>query len=129
MAGKKRKTGRKPAGKKYKGGGKSRKGGMNSTLSVVIVGVVLVIGIIGGIVAWNLVSNSNGLALPDFAYAATAPRRAPDAYQAALDIPEYLEQIPCYCGCGAVAGHKNNLDCYIKSRDGDKVSWDDHGAG
>ena len=42
------------------------------------------------------------------------------AYQAAKDIPEVLEQMPCFCGCmGEGIGHKNNLFCF---RDG-------HGAG
>ena len=40
------------------------------------------------------------------------------AYKAAKDVPEVLEQMPCYCGCFATAGHRNNLDCYA----------DNHGA-
>lgn len=40
-----------------------------------------------------------------------------DAYQAARDVPEVLEQVPCYCGCMSNAGHRNNLDCFT----------DDHG--
>lgn len=65
---------------------------------------------------------------PDFAYAATAPKGAADAYQFAIDNPEVLKQIPCYCGC-AQDGHKDNLDCYIKARDGNNVTFDKHGAG
>ena len=34
------------------------------------------------------------------------------AYQAAKDVPEVLENIACYCGCYGTAGHRNNLDCY-----------------
>lgn len=41
------------------------------------------------------------------------------AYQAALDIPEVLEQLPCFCGCMTGFGHKNNLFCFK----------DNHGAG
>lgn len=42
---------------------------------------------------------------------------------------ELLERIPCYCGCGESAGHKNNYDCFIyeNKKDG-KVVWDDHGT-
>ena len=40
------------------------------------------------------------------------------AYQAAKDIPEVLERLPCYCGCFTNAGHRNNLDCFR----------DDHGV-
>ena len=34
------------------------------------------------------------------------------AYQAARDVPEVLEHMPCYCGCFSNAGHRNNLDCF-----------------
>jgi hypothetical protein len=35
-----------------------------------------------------------------------------EAYQAALDVPEILKEMPCYCGCMRNMGHKNNLDCF-----------------
>ena len=41
------------------------------------------------------------------------------AYQVAKDIPEVLEQLPCFCGCMTSFGHKNNLFCFK----------DQHGAG
>ena len=34
------------------------------------------------------------------------------AYQVAKDIPEVLEQLPCFCGCMMNMGHKNNLFCF-----------------
>jgi hypothetical protein len=34
------------------------------------------------------------------------------SYQAARDVPEVLEHMPCYCGCFTNAGHRNNLDCF-----------------
>jgi hypothetical protein len=34
------------------------------------------------------------------------------AYQAAREVPEVLEHMPCYCGCFSNAGHRNNLDCF-----------------
>ncbi len=39
-------------------------------------------------------------------------------YQVAKDIPEVLENMPCYCGCYGSSGHRNNLDCFT----------DNHGA-
>ncbi len=45
--------------------------------------------------------------------------RAREAYQAALDVPEVLKEVQCYCGCAASDGHKNNLYCFM----------DLHGAG
>ncbi len=119
--------------KKAKGGKPVKKGKGSSAgfpLMVGIIVLVIVVGAAGGILAWYLTSKSaSGLELPDFVYEPSVNKRTVDAYQAALDIPEYLEQIPCYCGCGEIEGHKNNLDCFIKSRDGDKVAWDEHGAG
>ena len=34
------------------------------------------------------------------------------AYQVAKDMPEVLEQLPCFCGCMTSFGHKNNLFCF-----------------
>lgn len=34
------------------------------------------------------------------------------AYQVAKDIPEILEQLPCFCGCDMHFSHKNNLWCF-----------------
>lgn len=34
------------------------------------------------------------------------------AYQAAKEIPEILNQLPCFCGCMQNFGHKNNLYCF-----------------
>jgi len=45
--------------------------------------------------------------------------KAQAAYQVARDMPEVLEQLPCFCGCMAHFGHKNNLFCFS----------DTHGAG
>src|SRR5204862_3532198 len=41
------------------------------------------------------------------------------AYQVAKDIPEVLEQLPCFCGCMTSFVHKNNLFCFK----------DQHGSG
>jgi hypothetical protein len=38
--------------------------------------------------------------------------KARDAYQVAKDIPQVLNQLPCFCGCMNDAGHKNNLHCF-----------------
>ena len=41
------------------------------------------------------------------------------SYQVAKDIPDVLEQLPCFCGCMTSFGHKNNLFCFK----------DQHGSG
>lgn len=50
------------------------------------------------------------------------------AYQAAALLPEELQQIPCYCGCGESAGHKSNFNCFIAEIKEDEIIWDDHGT-
>ena len=40
------------------------------------------------------------------------------AYQSAKEAPEVVENMACYCGCFASAGHRSNLDCFT----------DDHGV-
>ena len=42
-----------------------------------------------------------------------APATVRTAYQFAVANPDALQNVPCYCGCGAI-GHKSNLACYIK---------------
>lgn len=85
-------------------------------------------GVIVGIMAAGGDGGSKEIKLPDYAYLPTAPRGAAQAYQFAVDSPEYLAAVPCYCGCGQLEGHTSNLDCFIKSREGDKVEFDDHAS-
>lgn len=50
-------------------------------------------------------------------------------YQIAGQSTEILEWMPCYCGCGESAGHKNNLNCFIQEkREDGSIVWDDHGT-
>jgi len=50
-------------------------------------------------------------------------------YALAAQHSELLESIPCYCGCGDSAGHRNNLNCFVHSIEDDgTVVWDDHGT-
>jgi hypothetical protein len=52
--------------------------------------------------------------LPDYA---TGSPRTKAAYAVALEIPEALEAIPCYCSCGAI-GHKSLKECYLSPEGG-----------
>lgn len=74
-------------------------------------------------------STTAAIQLPAFVYAPTAPQNAVTAYKFALEHPELLSKVPCYCGCGEEAGHKSNLDCFVKKRSGTDVTFDNHGAG
>jgi hypothetical protein len=50
-------------------------------------------------------------------------------YEASGKATEILKWIPCYCGCGESAGHKSNMNCFIKEVKSDgSVVWDDHGT-
>ena len=42
---------------------------------------------------------------------------------------DLLKWMPCYCGCGEEAGHKDNSNCFVKEVKSDgTVVWDDHGT-
>ena len=117
------------AKKKPKPTGKS---GLSTSVWTAISAVLIFLGVAGGVLGWVLTRGESGpdvLKPPDFAYASTAPKHAPEAYQFAIDNPDTLAQIPCYCGCGQEAGHKSNLDCFIKSRQSDDIVFDKHAAG
>lgn len=66
--------------------------------------------------------------LPDYVQKAAPDIQA--AYQFAIDNPEILKQIPCYCGCETALGHKHNLACYITAfnPDGSVALYSDHAA-
>ncbi|MCE5171739.1 PCYCGC domain-containing protein [Paenibacillus profundus] len=50
-------------------------------------------------------------------------------YTLAAQNHELLQHIPCYCGCGEIAGHESNLNCFVAQMEDDgAVQWDDHGT-
>ncbi len=58
-----------------------------------------------------------------------APTRVREAYQFAAANAGALQNVPCYCGCGAL-GHTSNYSCYVKQSkaDGARV-FDSHALG
>jgi hypothetical protein len=44
-------------------------------------------------------------------------------YEFQITHGEVMRYMPCFCGCGRDAGHRNNRDCYVSSvgRDGSVV--------
>jgi hypothetical protein len=57
------------------------------------------------------------------------PKEIASVYAAVPHYKNVLESMPCYCGCGESAGHKNNYDCFIADNKEDgKIVWDDHGT-
>lgn len=58
-----------------------------------------------------------------------APATVHEAYEYALEYPEVLSKVACYCGCES-AGHRNVRDCFVKEVRADgSVEWDLMGAG
>lgn len=52
-----------------------------------------------------------------------------EIYQLAAHNHQLLQWIPCYCGCGESAGHRSNLDCFVKEvQKNGQITWDSHGT-
>lgn len=65
---------------------------------------------------------------PDVVRAAPLPVR--EAYAWAVENEAVLRYIPCYCGCGLSAGHRDNFDCYVSEvRQAGWVVLDTHSLG
>jgi Protein of unknown function with PCYCGC motif len=58
---------------------------------------------------------------PDFVRTASSTEAA---YHYAIEHPEVVAWMPCYCGCGAME-HRSNLDCYLKANG---VRFDEHAS-
>lgn len=52
-----------------------------------------------------------------------------EAYQFAVDHPEVLDYIPCYCGCYEVDGHISNTQCFVESVEDNVANLDNMGLG
>ncbi|HEY8806293.1 MAG TPA: PCYCGC motif-containing (lipo)protein [Candidatus Limnocylindria bacterium] len=65
---------------------------------------------------------SSLLAMPDMGMWPVRYQQAPqavrDAYAFAVDHQAELRYIPCFCGCGQTAGHRDNWDCFVKEQTG-----------
>ena len=83
-------------------------------IGAVIVGVGLIVGL------FFLFPRSEPWGLPAIPHKPRPATLAPElftgqvakVYRIAQEVPELLEQMPCYCGCYVNPGHRNNLDCY-----------------
>lgn len=59
----------------------------------------------------------------------SAPVTVQQAYQFASANPDFMKNIPCYCGCGKI-GHSSNYSCYVSGVDGQgNLSFDSHALG
>jgi hypothetical protein len=55
--------------------------------------------------------SSSSISLPEYALSS---KKTEAGYRVAMEIPEVLEKMPCYCSCGAI-GHESLKHCYIKA--------------
>jgi hypothetical protein len=68
-----------------------------------------------------------GTDLPEYVMAAGDPTAT--AYRFALDRPDVMMWMPCYCGCGGHSGHKNARDCFVQPEStSSEIKFDEHGA-
>jgi hypothetical protein len=59
----------------------------------------------------------------------SAPVSVQEAYQFNVANPEIMQNIPCYCGCGAI-GHTSNYACYVSHVDETgNIMFDNHALG
>lgn len=59
----------------------------------------------------------------------SAPEPTREAYRYAIERPEVLQWMPCFCGCVA-QGHESNVDCFVRTRLAEgRVVLDPHGFG
>ena len=74
---------------------------------------------------------SNGEKGPEVKYPEFVQSAVPqvkEAYTFAVEHPEVLSYIPCYCGCSE-QGHSSNEECFVAERRSDgTVVFDQHGA-
>jgi hypothetical protein len=52
-----------------------------------------------------------------------------EAYQFAVEHPEVLDYMPCYCGCFEEDGHTSNTHCFVDHVEGTTVTLDTMGFG
>lgn len=52
-----------------------------------------------------------------------------EAYQFAVEHPDVLNYMPCYCGCYEEDGHTSNTNCFVDNVKGKTVTLDTMGFG
>jgi len=77
--------------------------------------------------AASTTDEQNDGTLPQYVMAASEDVQM--AYQYAMDRPDVMMWMPCYCGCGEHSGHKSAKNCFIKETStATNVQFDEHGA-
>jgi len=100
-------------------------------ISVLVIGMaslfVFTSGSGGGMKATPAGLASLQISLP--AYVLDQPPDVQEAYLFAVERPDVLMWIPCYCGCGGHSGHKSSRDCFVKGGNTPgQLQFDEHGS-
>ncbi len=98
---------------------------------VLVVGFVVLFAFAGGSDDGSAVpgvqNSETNPALPQ--YVTAAGSQVVLAYEFALDRPDVMLWMPCYCGCGGHSGHKSARDCFVKATSSSgNIQFDDHGS-
>lgn len=65
-------------------------------------------------------------ARPDYVRGADA--RVQEAYRYALERPDVIRWMPCFCGCASMQ-HRSNLDCFLRARmTAGAVAFEEHAS-
>lgn len=73
-------------------------------------------------------SSPSGVELPAYVYESGVITGAAEAYQAAVDHPELLAEIPCMCGSGLPDRYASSLDWFIYFMDEKRVDFNRFGS-
>ena len=100
---------------------------------VLLAGLFAVGGLLAGCAGTSAGSETHVLAMAPLHEMPMDVQQAPvsvqEAYQFAAANPDVLQEIPCYCGCGAM-GHKSSYACYVAGVDEDGIAtYDPHALG
>ncbi len=72
-------------------------------------------------------TTEDGVALPDYVLASLP--RVQEAYLFAVERPDVLVWVPCYCGCGGHSGHKSARNCFVtEGSTPSNMQFDTHGS-
>jgi hypothetical protein len=102
------------------------RGALRSMLiTFVAAALVIVLAGVGGWAMRHETPMPSGQAMSGFMLDTVSPEVAAH-YHFADAHPSMYEQVPCFCGCDQMLGHRSLLDCFVKP---DGSGWEPHASG
>ena len=87
--------------------------------------VIVLAGVTGAVMQRRQPMPGAGPAMSGFMLSSLSDEMAAH-YHFADAHPSMYEQVPCYCGCDQMLGHRSLLDCFVKA---DGSGWEPHASG